>query len=122
TAAGGVDCAKTPLVRVGDQGQQFVTLCRAKLERPHVALAGAQISDTLDDGPEVVPLDAMAGALVGIEIQVEYSAVEKAPAAVERLGDEDRLSAALGELEVELAKVKGDLKLGGREERGFAGW
>ena len=106
-ALDGVDLAQPPVVGVGDQGQQLVALGRAELEGPDIGLARPQVGDALDDGAEVVALDAVARALVRVEVEVEQGAVEEAPAAVEGLGDEDRFGPALGEGVVEAPQVEG---------------
>src|SRR5262245_46229060 len=93
TALDRVYLAQPPFIGVGYQSQQFVAFRRTEGESPHFGLSGPQVGNVLDNGTEIVPFDTVSGALVRVEKQVEQGTVEKAPAAVERLGSKDRLGA-----------------------------
>ncbi len=82
-------------------------MTRPEDERADFRLAGPQIRHALDDRSEVVAFDAVAGALIRVEEQVEQGAIEEAPATIKRLGHDNRLGAAFAKGVIKLPQVKG---------------
>src|SRR5207248_2539692 len=92
-----MDFAQPPFVGIGDKSQQLIGMSRPELERSHFRLAGPQVDNALDNAGEVVAFDAVAGAFVGVEKEVEDGPVEETPRGVQCLGDENWFGAAFRE-------------------------